>query len=456
MIKTTIKVLCILILLSGLLSDLRAQTPIQDTFAIPKKRFWRASGELFLSQLVPWSYNYFVRNADFAKISFKSIGRNLNFSNWEWDDNHFKTNQFAHPYHGNLYFNSFRTNGYSFWQAAPAAFAGSYMWEVAGETHPAAPNDFVNTSLGGIALGEMTYRLSNAIVNTRARGFSRQMQEVLALLVNPVNGLNRILDGNWGRVYYNRDDSVKPRIVVTLDLGSRRFSEREEDVLDKGHNELYMRLRLQYGDPYAYSKKPFQHFTVQVEAGASDSAYLNAAQVNGNLVQWPFHEGEHSIVAGAITMNYDYFHNSAFEYGGQSFTFRLNGVLKRNKPTAYTGYLAAGIIALAAVPDKYLYYGEGRDYDYGPGIAINAGGNIVVKNKLTCTLGYRGGWFRTINGNSSSYFLNAASAEARYFIGRKISIGMELGHFSVKGYYRDYDDVYRRYPFIRYSIGAVL
>src|SRR3954462_12090291 len=185
-----------------------------DTFTM-KKKFWRSSGLLMLTQLIPWSYNFFIRDAEFAKVTFESIGHNLKFSSWQWDDNNFKTNQFAHPYHGSMYFSAFRTNRYSFWQAAPAAFAGSFMWETCGETHPPAQNDFINTSLGGISIGEMSYRFSNLIVNNRQMGFRRQVNEVLAFLVNPMNGLNRIIDGRWGRVMGNPADRVPSMLYGT-------------------------------------------------------------------------------------------------------------------------------------------------------------------------------------------------------------------------------------------------
>ncbi|HET7896321.1 MAG TPA: DUF3943 domain-containing protein, partial [Flavisolibacter sp.] len=279
-----------------------------DTFRI-KKRFWRASGELLLTELVPWAYNYYVRDADFAHITWESIKYNLQFSNWEWDDNSFSTNQFAHPYHGNLYFNSFRTNGYNFWQSAPASVVGSYLWEVAGETHPPAPNDFVNTILGGISLGEMTFRLSNMIVNNRQTGFTRQMQEVFCFLVNPLNGFNRILDKRWGRVHYDAADTVKSSLKGVVDIGVRRFSQKKEDVVKRGGNEFYVRLRLQYGNPSEASKTPFSSFYVAVEAGASDSAYLNQVVVNGTLRQWKFQETQSHQHLGSVTMDYDYFLN---------------------------------------------------------------------------------------------------------------------------------------------------
>ncbi|MFT3822515.1 MAG: DUF3943 domain-containing protein [Chitinophagaceae bacterium] len=426
-----------------------------DTFTT-KKRFWRASGELFVCQLIPWSYNYFVRDADFARISFSSIGHNMEPSRWEWDDNSFKTNQFAHPYHGNLYFSSFRSNGYSFWESAPAAFAGSLMWEIAGETHNPAPNDFINTSLGGISLGEITYRLSNSIVDNKQRGFGRQAREVLALLVNPVNGLNRILDGRWGRVHHDRSDSVHIPISAVLDVGMRRFSERSSDFIEKGNNEFFMRLRLQYGKYNAVSRIPFNNFSVLLEAGASDSASLNMLLVNGALSQWqlPIDKGGQHIAS--VTMNYDYFKNNSFEYGAQSFNFKVLSDWKKIDKVKINTMLGAGIIVLAAVPDPYLYYGEGRNYDYGPGVSVTGSANVDFNDKVICALNYRGGWFKTVNGNTSSFFLNAVTVETRYQFAKRFSVAAEVGHFTLDGNFAHYDNIFRRYPYIRLSLGCKL
>ena len=418
-----------------------------------KKRFWRASGELMLAQIIPWSYNRYVRHAEFAKISFKSIGHNLKPSSWTWDDNNFVTNQFAHPYQGSLYFSSFRSNGYSFWQAAPAAFAGSFMWEVAGETHPPAPNDFINTGMGGIALGEITYRLSNLIVNNKQKGFKRQANEVLAFLVNPMNGFNRIIDGKWGKVMDNPADRRPSKAFGELDLGSRRFSERNEDVIDKGRNEWYFRLRLQYGDPFVDRSKPFDHFSLSMEGGNNDSAKINTLRVVGFLHGWELGDTVVPQHVLNITANYDYYHNSSFYYGGQSVNMSILSKFKRGRHTRIETQLGAGIIVLAAVQDEYLYYGEGRNYDYGPGFNMLADVNLFVAEKLQLGVHYRGGWFTTVNGNKSSHFLNTVTSELRYSLTKRFSLGTEWGHLNLKGYYKEFNDVSRSFPYLRLSAG---
>jgi len=430
--------------------------PAKTDIITGHKRPLRGTTELFLTQAVPWSINRFVRKAEFAKITFKSLAHNVNPGSWEWDDNSFQTNQFAHPFHGNLYFNTLRTNGYNFWGSAPAAFAGSLFWETAGETHVPAPNDFINTSLGGISLGEMTYRLSNALIDPSARGFRRTTQEIVGLLLNPVNGLNRILDKKWGRVKPFSSQEPRPKLVHTfMDYGGRFFSEKTEDFFKRrGNNEFYLRLRLLYGDPDEESKIPFSSFSMTAEAGASDSGYLNTLAVTGYIRRWKMKSNDKAKHMGVISMNYDFLKNNAFEYGAQSFRYSVISDWKTKNPRNQLKTTAgASLIVLAAVPDVYLYYGEGRNYDYGPGIGYHAGTEMSFSNRFFYSLQYRGGWFKTLNGNRSDFFLNTVTNEFRFEPKENLFFTLELGHFSLQGNYQYYPDFTRSYPFLRYSTG---
>ncbi len=46
------------------------KAPVDST--VVKKRFWRASGEFMLAQILPWAYNYFVRDAEFAHVVYRA------------------------------------------------------------------------------------------------------------------------------------------------------------------------------------------------------------------------------------------------------------------------------------------------------------------------------------------------------------------------------------------------
>ncbi len=92
-----------------------------------------------------------------AKITPATWWANME-QGWVWDLDDFVVNQFGHPYQGNNYFNTGRANGLSFWESAGITAFGSGTWEYFGETNHASLNDLINTTLGGIALGEMFHR----------------------------------------------------------------------------------------------------------------------------------------------------------------------------------------------------------------------------------------------------------------------------------------------------------
>jgi hypothetical protein len=112
------------------------------------------------TNVIPFAVNRYVRKEKFAYITWESLHDNLRLRSWKWDADNFINNQFSHPYHGSLYYNAFRSEGFRFWQSVPAAFAGSLVWEIAAEMETPAINDLVNTTLGGIAWGEVTHRFT--------------------------------------------------------------------------------------------------------------------------------------------------------------------------------------------------------------------------------------------------------------------------------------------------------
>ena len=136
-----------------------------------RKRPWLAAAEVTGINVFVHCFDRWALNSDFAQTTWHSIDHNLR-NGFVWDNDYFITNLFAHPYHGNLYFNSARSNGLTFWESAPFALAGSTMWELLGETEPPAINDIFATTIGGIAIGEITHRLSNAILDDRHRGWA--------------------------------------------------------------------------------------------------------------------------------------------------------------------------------------------------------------------------------------------------------------------------------------------
>ena len=119
-----------------------------------KKRFWLAAGEIALTEALPWVYNRYIAKEDFARISWQTVEANYK-AGFGFDEDHFSTNQSAHPFHGSLYFNAGRSNGYDYWESALFTAMGSVIWEMTMENTQPSINDLVNTTLGGMTRGEV-------------------------------------------------------------------------------------------------------------------------------------------------------------------------------------------------------------------------------------------------------------------------------------------------------------
>src|SRR5215210_5903645 len=147
--------------------------------------FWRATAGVATVNWITWAYNWYVQRWPWAKVGTQSWRRNLR-DGFVWDNDCFLDNQLAHPYHGSLYHSSARASGYGFWGSIPFVAAGSATWELFGENIPASLNDLINTTLGGVAVGEVTYRLSSLLGSRRPVGADGIGREVGALTLSPL------------------------------------------------------------------------------------------------------------------------------------------------------------------------------------------------------------------------------------------------------------------------------
>ena len=148
-----------------------------------KKYFGRSATTVVGLNLGVWAFDRYVRNQDYAYISLNTMKENLKHG-FVWDNDNLGTNMFFHPYHGNLYFNAARSNGYNYWQSGLFALGGSAMWELFMESEYPSTNDIVATPIGGMALGETFYRTSDLILDDRAMGSERVGREIAAFIIS--------------------------------------------------------------------------------------------------------------------------------------------------------------------------------------------------------------------------------------------------------------------------------
>lgn len=242
-------------------SNLDLDKQKQKSSVLVKKQPWRAGFEVALTNIGVWSFDRFVLQEDFAKITMHSVRNNFKHA-FVWDNDQFSTNLFAHPYHGGLYFNAARSNGLSFWESFPYAVGGSLMWEMFAERDPPSINDLMATSMGGMAIGEITNRLSLLVLDDSKSGFSRVGREFLSFLISPMKGLNRLISGKmWKRSYHSSTyhDKVHFPVKFSLGVGSRYLA--DENHLFLGEHSPFVQLSLDYGNLFNDANDPYDYFT---------------------------------------------------------------------------------------------------------------------------------------------------------------------------------------------------
>src|SRR3989339_394680 len=166
-----------------------------DKESAVEKNYWLPAVEIIGLNFSVWGYHRYLSGENWSNISWETIKNNFK-TGFVWDVDGYLINQFWHPYHGSNYYNTARSNGLGFWESAPYAFGGSLMWEYFMENEPPSYNDIVNTPVTGIILGEISFRVSNLIIDESTGGFERVIREVSSTIINPMQGFNRLIRGD--------------------------------------------------------------------------------------------------------------------------------------------------------------------------------------------------------------------------------------------------------------------
>jgi len=405
--------------------SLGAQAALSCPDCNPPKRFWAGAGELMAVQFVPWAFTKWVTEGEWSNISLATWGDNLQFP-WQWDNNKFNNNQFAHPYHGSLYFNAGRANGYNFWESTPWAFGGSLMWELFGEVWAPSPNDLANTTLGGITLGEMLFRFSSLVLDNQATGGNRVVREVGAGLINPVRGFNRLVRGETGRISETPPDWRPTWIQASMDVGYRRFSTTSALDDPDGRDQGFVLFNVLYGDQREdLTKAPFSSFQVtgMLASASGNHKPLQELRVRGNLGAKPIGASGGGDYLAAF-MTYEYISNPVVDFGAQGFQGGFVGRARPKEGVILNGEALIRANPIAAIRSDYFVTAEGRDYDYGVATGGRLEGSAVFTGKAVVRASGGFVWLPVISGFAGNHYLWTLSTEARGYYRGKYGFGV--------------------------------
>ena len=448
-----------------------------STMALPvRKRPWKALAEVTAINIGVQLFDRWVLNEEFAQTTLNTLKRNFT-DGMVWDNDFFITNLFMHPYHGNLYFNAARTNGLTFWESAPYSLIGSAMWEFLGETEPPAINDIIATSCGGMAIGEMTHRLSLTILNDRDRGFSRFLREAVATIINPIQGLHRITSGDaWhvkSRNYLYHDFHQIP-VETSFSAGWRYLA--DDGALFRGVHAPYINFTLTYGTSVDGDKhtQPYDFFDLETNvAFGGGQPTVNTLNILGRLWSTPILDKKGMMGEFGIYQHFNYYDAKPIKNGSELTPYRISEAASFGPGFILSlpemGYLSkmeqrvfvSGIL-LGGTKSDYFNVIE-RDYNMGSGFSVKAStkiefgryGHIILNAKffrLWTWKGYENKNLQAyVDGTADLHYLNVQgdNSNARLFVinpvleihlARQWSLNLSGSFFNRRTHYNYYYD----------------
>jgi len=303
---------------------------------------------------------HYVEPNDEYRTGTESFRKNLTDSKWVIDKDPFATNQFLHPYGGSIYYGLARSTGLSFWESLGYATAGSFLWELGGETGPPSINDQITTPIAGSFLGEPLFRLASLLLENDGGppGFWRELG---AAVISPPTGLNRLVFGNrFDAVFPSHDPAISWRFQLGAAVNTRLTGPATSHFIQ---NEAIADFQLAYGLPgkpgYSYTR-PFDYFNFQFTASTAN-AFENII-IRGLLVGAPYAAGDSYRGVWGLFGTYDYIapqvfrvSSTALNLGTTAQWWLSHAVALQGTALAGVGYGGAGTI-----------HGSGeRDYHYG-------------------------------------------------------------------------------------------
>jgi len=291
-------------------------------------------------------------------VTMSSIRDNLH-SSWVADNDPYKVNQFAHPYQGSMYHGFARSAGLGYWESAAYTFAGSALWEIAGENTPPSKNDQIASGIAGSFLGEALFRMSSLVLE---RGdMPKFWRELAAAVISPSTGFNRLAFGKrFDPIFSSHNPAIYSRLQVGASGTTRNI--QGKSTANKS-NEVLVDYSMEYGLPgksgYEYTR-PFDYFAFQ--ATASSANVFENVLTRGLLIGKEYDKGHDFRGVWGLYGSYDYISPQTYRISTTALSLGTTAQrwLSQNIALQSTALLGVGYAAVGTL------HGESNgDYHYG-------------------------------------------------------------------------------------------
>ncbi len=406
----------------------------------PRQPLWKPAAQVLGINALFMGYNRYIAKADYGYVDLNTWKTNLR-SEPEFDTDEFGVNFIGHPYQGTLYFNAARSQGYNYWQSLPFAVGGSLTWEYLGENTLPSYNDMIYTPINGAALGEILYRVSSNILDDRTTGRERAVREIAAGLVNPVRGLNRLLQGKTFQVT-NKEVYEKEPINITLFAGVHRQNRKHNNVFGDGETKAMANVQLDYGNPFELKRrKPFDMFRLRTEFSVGSdttSGIINNITGYGVLLGGNRTIGRMDVMTGFFQY-YDYWNTRNFDLGALGFG---GGVLTRlplSRQVNLYNNVHLGVIPLAGNSTRFAPDENGlRDYVYTSGLHAKLESILNLGGHASLAFVYYHYWLKTIEGLEGHNSIGIVRPRVTVGLFKNVSLGYEHFGYTTRRILEDY------------------
>lgn len=333
-----------------------------------KKNWWLPFTEAIASDLLLLGINRFVRNAPYAYITWDSMYENLT-NPWVWDQDEFSVNQIGHPYQGSFYFIAGRANNLNYWESYLPTVVGSVFWEIFMETEKPSINDFIVTTFGGAAVGEMLHRLFLE---------SAENNSWTALLLSPMGSLNFAFTGKPSMRLPQKIESLTFGVSLGAVSHFQGINNRIEfQKIDELPLTIGASLGLVYGNPHGHeTTTPYSHFELQLQADWSYKYYSVSMFSNGLLWSIAPDWSKNGDTTFGISQHYDFIISEDLWYNANSVGATLKQGFSFDNDVSLRYALHLNYILLGS--SEYFYFISGeigkpesgeerRDYDISIG-----------------------------------------------------------------------------------------
>lgn len=394
-----------------------------------------------LGLLVPWTWNEYVKGKSFTPVSPRSWWRGIT-RGFAWDDNDFEVNYWKHPYHGQLYYNAARANGYGFVGSAIQTLVGSYLWECCTETHIPSIPDMVTTVAGGITFGESLHRVSSRLVDGSARGGERLLREAATVLVDPSRGVSRLIDGRAWYVDPGHGGRGGP-LPLTVRMGARGTS-----TSPRGTWTVRPAVDVEWreGDLFGPERGLFAYHRLRIGIHGGDRAALGRTRIRGALWRGAVHRALGGPGRVAAYMDLDYVDTEAYRWGAQAVSLAWAGSRSVADRVDLTVEATASSILMGSVDSEYARFAEIRgvrerlrEYDFG--IGAGAGLSVSLAGEGSRLEGsYRLVTLETLNGSNvdghrSHHVLHVIDSSLDRSLTGELGVHLGLEIFVQRSYY---------------------